>query len=736
MVKVFSLTITLLITLFFLLILPNQISAATITCGGNDYDSATACPQGYQFQCNNNTPTCVNTTTCSTPTLSVEIPGSGIKINNEDPAITDSIYVSASGSCSSSANTQYFFRLRYYDDAAQRWYTQSETEWQTSNNTGFSLDSGIREYFVEAFMPNGNSTTEAGSYFYKMEKTSSADSTSITSTSALLNWSLRMNYYTDLVPPAFYILFGKDPAISTNRQPTAGEIYRGQGQLQTSSLDLTNYRATYLGDSYSATSNLTPDTTYYWRIRSSHPSAGDSYFAGGSFKTLPAAPAPTVTTNQSTNVDKYSATLNGTVIPHDIRENHGFYYNSVNPGTCSNIPGWGQVPNTSAQNIQSGSTETALSFSQTITGLTSDTTYYFCAIAANSSNVAYGRVEQFKTPAVKSRTDDGTKEADWYIDYYDDWGSKNLELPAGSFNNNDKVKLWVYGQGYGDKLTGNTAALTVDNNTSYKIEFNPIDKFGTTFNWKSFDIPLSWLNPIGNSTTHTFKFTDPLPSSHWTANNLDIGVDTNSTGNSTGCTYDGSMHTCFQGTNVNVGTPRTDINGELMVYLQRVQAPTVSCSPDPQTTAINQPVTWSAAISGGLSPFTYSWELSPAFTCVTPATNCTANASPTVSYSNAGTKTANLIVTDSNNITADRVFCSSLTIPEAASGGPPTPQTVTTCGAEGLELLEGLLTTPGQPVSQSTTETTKCIIDPKAAFAPFKIPSFDDLKSLYYTQKK
>lgn len=29
-----------------------------------------------------------------------------------------------------------------------------------------------------------------------------------------------------------------------------------------------------------------------------------------------------------------------------------------------------------------------------------------------------------------------------------------------------------------------------------------------------------------------------------------------------------------------------------------------------------------------------------------------------------------------------------------------------------------------------------CVIDPRAAFAPYKIPSYDDLKSLYYTQAK
>ena len=48
----------------------------------------------------------------------------------------------------------------------------------------------------------------------------------------------------------------------------------------------------------------------------------------------------------------------------------------------------------------------------------------------------------------------------------------------------------------------------------------------------------------------------------------------------------------------------------------------------------------------------------------------------------------------------------------------------------------GLVSTP-QLLSGSKFGTSgACIIDPKAAFVPFKIPSFDELKSLYYTQSK
>lgn len=577
MVKVFSLTITLLITLFFLLILPNQISAATITCGGNDYDSATACPQGYQFQCNNNTPTCVNTTTCSTPTLSVEIPGSGIKINNEDPAITDSIYVSASGSCSIAANAQYFFRLRYYDDAAKRWYTQSETEWQTSNNTGFSLNSGIREYFVEVFMPNGNSTTVSGSYFYKMDKTSSVDSTYITSTSAPVRWGLRMNYYSGLVPPGFYLLFGKDPAISTNRQPTTDEIYPGYGSLETSSLDLTNYRATYIG--YYPLSNLTPDTTYYWRIRGDHPGVADSYFAGGSFKTLPVAPPPIATTKDATDISYNSATLNGEVNPNGEVTSPGFRYSTTDPGTCNNTFG-NQV---GQGGIPAGNT--TVPYSIPIQNLVPDATYYFCAVAANRTSLGYGSIMKFKT----------------------------LVAPASACSGN--ISLYLF----------------------------PNSTVGGTF--------------VEPSTGGLF-------------------------GICSGKTINFKKGPCTAGQEcVDVGSCQSGFSG-----------------------------------------------------CTGPKFKAPDNIG-TYTYSALIDKNGNGNTSDTGESASTDLIVTSVTPP--GGGGPPPATSVTTCGAEGLELLEGLLTTPGQPVFQSSADSSKfkCIIDPKAAFAPFKIPGFDDLKSLYYDQK-
>ncbi|TSC88096.1 MAG: Uncharacterized protein G01um10147_327 [Microgenomates group bacterium Gr01-1014_7] len=61
-----------------------------------------------------------------------------------------------------------------------------------------------------------------------------------------------------------------------------------------------------------------------------------------------------------------------------------------------------------------------------------------------------------------------------------------------------------------------------------------------------------------------------------------------------------------------------------------------------------------------------------------------------------------------------------------------------TCSTVGGKLrAEGLVSsTQIAPGSTFSTTSGACVIDPKAAFAPFKVPSYNDLKSLYFTQSR
>lgn len=50
---------------------------------------------------------------------------------------------------------------------------------------------------------------------------------------------------------------------------------------------------------------------------------------------------------------------------------------------------------------------------------------------------------------------------------------------------------------------------------------------------------------------------------------------------------------------------------------------------------------------------------------------------------------------------------------------------------------EGLISTPNITSTNFSNPEGRCVVDPvKAPFAPFKIPTYEDLKSLYYTQAK
>lgn len=66
----------------------------------------------------------------------------------------------------------------------------------------------------------------------------------------------------------------------------------------------------------------------------------------------------------------------------------------------------------------------------------------------------------------------------------------------------------------------------------------------------------------------------------------------------------------------------------------------------------------------------------------------------------------------------------------------PTYAQTTYCTNSGTPVVQnGLVSTPN--LGQSLVNSSGvCIIDPKAAFAPYKVPGFDELKSLYFDQAK
>ncbi|MBX4181401.1 hypothetical protein KW807_00880 [Candidatus Parcubacteria bacterium] len=73
----------------------------------------------------------------------------------------------------------------------------------------------------------------------------------------------------------------------------------------------------------------------------------------------------------------------------------------------------------------------------------------------------------------------------------------------------------------------------------------------------------------------------------------------------------------------------------------------VSCAASPATVLVGQPVTWTATVTGGTAPYTYSWS----------GTNIPVSPAPTTNpyvktYSTVGTKTATVTVNDSDALSA------------------------------------------------------------------------------------
>ncbi|OGG74597.1 hypothetical protein A3A37_00760 [Candidatus Kaiserbacteria bacterium RIFCSPLOWO2_01_FULL_52_36] len=102
---------------------------------------------------------------------------------------------------------------------------------------------------------------------------------------------------------------------------------------------------------------------------------------------------PIVGTVAATSITASTATLNGTVNPAGTTGTTGWFRGgTTNPGTCNNTFGT-RVPSAGGTSFSPVYQKT--SFSENVTGLTSGTTYYYCAIAENQFGKTYGNVVSF-----------------------------------------------------------------------------------------------------------------------------------------------------------------------------------------------------------------------------------------------------------------------------------------------------------------------------------------------------
>jgi phosphodiesterase/alkaline phosphatase D-like protein len=135
-----------------------------------------------------------------------------------------------------------------------------------------------------------------------------------------------------------------------------------------------------------ALTGLATGTTYYYRVAAGN-GAGTS--KGTILSFLPGA-APTATTLVATAVGATSATLNGNVNPNGLATDAWFEW-----GTSPSLVTY----NTSSSRALGAGTDT-LPVMATLSGLSSETTYYYRVAASNSTGQANGSIASFTTASL------------------------------------------------------------------------------------------------------------------------------------------------------------------------------------------------------------------------------------------------------------------------------------------------------------------------------------------------
>ena len=156
----------------------------------------------------------------------------------------------------------------------------------------------------------------------------------------------------------------------------------------TNSYGLTTAIQTRTGNTYQNVAahinSLSANTVYHFRIVATN-SGGTRYGSDRTFTTLSATGLPIVTTNPSTNVAAFSATLHGLLDPHGLTTTVYFQY-----GTTTS---YGRTTP-----IQSQTGNTYRNIAANINGLRRHTTYHFRIVANNSGGTRFGGDRTFTTP--------------------------------------------------------------------------------------------------------------------------------------------------------------------------------------------------------------------------------------------------------------------------------------------------------------------------------------------------
>jgi hypothetical protein len=123
---------------------------------------------------------------------------------------------------------------------------------------------------------------------------------------------------------------------------------------------------------------------------------------------------PSITNETATSITNTTAVLGGTFSYYGttgFSNNYYFKYGTTNTGSCSTL----------ASSTSTTSFATDGTYTKSISGLTYNTTYYYCGVAANSNGTGYGSITSFTTTNVCYRDADG-----------DGYGNANITANCGT----------------------------------------------------------------------------------------------------------------------------------------------------------------------------------------------------------------------------------------------------------------------------------------------------------------